>query len=381
MKGSVLVACVLLAGCGQATSAPVASDSATPTASPTPTPSASPTVSPTVPPKPAAGLRPLDDFPLVRGYPLTNGDDGSPVEVTEVSGVEDLVFCGRQAWSPDRATDVIGTTYTGEAEDVRGRTLARYYGRDATAAVATLRDAIEACPVETVGATDQVYELIPGDSVDESFFVTHRYRSDVGFDTGLEVIGVQRLDDLVLLTFEYGEGGGSADTISRSVGDVVEQVESFMPELCEYAAHPCSQRETAPVVQVGPDGVDDVTLGMSGPEAAAGGLVQAESPVGAACTVLYRDDPSGAYAVMADIRPGSGVVALWATTWSQTPEGVGTGSTAEDVAAAYPGATPDDRGWTAPVPGHPDRAYSFELGRDHLVTGVTLLLPDQRCSG
>ena len=74
-----------------------------------------------------------------------------------------------------------------------------------------LRDAIEACPEEEVGGTTQVYELVPGDSADGSFFVKHRYRSDYGFDTGLEVIGVVRLDDLVLLSFEYGEGGGSGE--------------------------------------------------------------------------------------------------------------------------------------------------------------------------
>ncbi len=64
-----------------------------------------------------------------------------------------------------------------------------------------------------------------------------------------------------------------------------------------------------------------------------------------------------------------------------TPEGVGTGSTADEIAAAYPDATGDEARWTTPVPGHPDRAYWFDLGRDHLVTGVMLLLPDQRCYG
>ena len=31
-------------------------------------------------------VRPLDDFPLARGYPATNGNDGSPVRVTDESG-------------------------------------------------------------------------------------------------------------------------------------------------------------------------------------------------------------------------------------------------------------------------------------------------------
>jgi hypothetical protein len=325
-----------------------------------------------------SAVRPLDDFPLARGYPATNGDDGSPVRVTGESGVTDLTFCGRPGWSPTGATDLVGTTYTGEAEDVRGRTLVRYDGHGAAAAVDRLRDAIEACPEEETGGTTQVYEVVPGDSGD-SFFVKHRYRSDYGFDTGLEVVGVRRLDDLVLLSFEYGEGGGSADSIRRSFREVVEQSGALMPELCEYARHPCSQREPSLVVPIGPDGIEDLTLGMSAADAAAAGLVQAEPPHGARCRVLYRDDPSGQYALMADIRPGLGVVTLWATGDSRTPEGVGSGSTADEIAAVYPDATGDEARWTARVPGHPDRAYWFDLGRDHLVTGVMLLLPDQRC--
>ncbi len=372
----ILVA-ALLTGCGTATSAPVAEDPG-PTTSVTPTASATPS---SAGPSPSSTLRPLDDFPLVRGYPATNGDDGSPVEVTDGSGVEDLVFCGAQGWNPDQAADVVGTTYTGEAEDLRGRTLARYDGQDAAGVVARLRDAIEACPVEEVGGTEQVYDLMPGDSVDESFFVTHRYRNDYGFDTGLEVIGVQRLDDLVLLSFEYGEGGGSESSISRAVGEAVEQIEAFMPELCEYARHSCSQREPSPVVEIGPDGIEDVTLGMSSADATAAGLLGEPRHDGSGCDVVSRDDPSGAYAVMADIRPGVGVVTLWATTSSRTPEGVGSGSTADELAAAYPDATGDETRWTTPVPGHPDRSYWFEIGRDHLVTGVMLLLPDERCDG
>ncbi len=242
MRLSAIVVAALLTGCGTATSAPLADD-------PGPTPS--------------SDIRPLDDFPLARGYPATNGNDGSPVRVTDGSGVEDLVFCGRMAWSPERATDVVGATYTGEAEDFRGRTLARYDGQDADGVVDRLRDAIEACPEEEVGGTAQVYELMPGDSGDDSFYVTHRYRGDYGFDTGLEVIGVIRLDDLVLLTFEYGEGGGSAESIRRSVGEVVEQSSALMPELCEYARQPCSEREPSLVVPIGPDGIEDLTLGTA----------------------------------------------------------------------------------------------------------------------
>jgi hypothetical protein len=378
MRLSVLLACVVLSACGTATSAPVADDPTT-TASPTPAPTPSP--SPSAEPSPSSTFRPLAGFPLVRGYPLTNGDDGTPVEVTDRSGVEDLTFCGRPGWDPKAALDLVGTTYTGEAEDFRGRTLARYAGRDATAVFARLRDAIEACPVERTGGTDQVYELIPGDSVDESFFVTHRYRGEQGFDTGLEVIGVQRLDDLVLLVFEYGEGGGSDESISRSLGEVVQQVQDFMPELCEYVAHPCSQREPAPVIDIGPDGVEGITLGMSAADADAAGMDIERLRTGSGCERGNRDDQSLMYAVVADLEPGVGVVDVWTTTYSRTPEGVGSGSTPDEVEAAYPGTTGDDTLLTSPVPGHPDRAYEFQIGEDHVITWVNLVLTDHRCSG
>jgi hypothetical protein len=311
---------------------------------------------------------------------MTNGDDGTPVEVTGTSGVEDLTFCGRPGWDPREAVDLVGTTYTGEAEDVRGRTLARYDGDGADRAVDRLRDAVEACPEEEVGGTAQVYDLMPGDAGDDSFVVTHRYRGDAGFDTGLEVIEARRLDDLLLLSFEYGEGGGSAASISRSVREVGDGVNALVPELCEYAAHPCSVREPSPVVGIGPDGVEDITLGMSEEAAAAVGLVRT-GPGDGGCTTTYRDDPSGTYAVMAEVRTGVGVVSVWATTISRTPEDVGYGSSPDELVAAYPDATGDGSHWTARVPGHPDRTYSFVVGPDHLVTDVDLRLTEQPCDG
>ena len=323
----------------------------------------------------------LDDFPLTRGYPATNGDDGSPVRVSDESGVGDLTFCGRTGWTPVGATDLVGATYTGEAEDVRGRTVARYDGSVAEDVVDRLRDAVEACPEEETGGTTQVYELLPGDTPDDSFFVEHRYRSDHGFDTGLEVIGVLRLDDLVLLTFQSGEGGGSADSISRSLGEVVHEHNLLTPALCEHARQPCFERETAIVVPIGPDGVEDLTLGMSASEAAAAGLSIEPRHDGSGCEGGYRDDPSLDYGLMADIRPGVGIVTLWSTGYSVSPEGIGYGSSADEIAAAYPEATGDETLWTTPVPGHPDQAYWFDLGRDHLVSGVRLLLPDERCYG
>ena len=67
-------------------------------------------------------MRPLEHFPLARGYPETNGNDGSPVVVTAESGVEALSFCRRAAWSPElsvETVDLVGTTYTGRPRTSR----------------------------------------------------------------------------------------------------------------------------------------------------------------------------------------------------------------------------------------------------------------------
>ena len=112
--------------------------------------------------------------------------------VTAESGVEALSFCRRVAWSPElsvETVDLVGTTYTGEAEDFRGRTLVRYAEEALAAqALASLRLAVEQCPEEEIGRRPR--RSTPGPirhAGDEAFTITHRYRSEYGFDTGLEV--------------------------------------------------------------------------------------------------------------------------------------------------------------------------------------------------
>jgi hypothetical protein len=219
---SLAFAFLLLVACGQATSAPVADDP-----------------EPLAPSETSSTTRPLDDFPLARGYPDTNGDDGSPVVVTDESGVGPLTFCDRPGWSldvPVAPADLVGATYTGEAEDFRGRTLVRYDDEGLAAkALATLRDAVEVCPEEAVGGTAQVYTGTSRPAGDDAFTITHRYRAEHGYDTGLEVIDVVRVGDLLLLTSEYGEGGGSEESIRRSQREVTDQSDALLPSLCEYA--------------------------------------------------------------------------------------------------------------------------------------------------
>ena len=229
---------LLLVGCGTATSAPSADD-------PEPTPSPSLTSSPASPatspssPETSSPVRPLEHFPLARGYPETNGDDGSPVVVTAESGVEALSFCRRVAWSPELRSRPWTSSGRRTPERPRTSAVARScrYAEEALAAqaLASLRLAVEQCPEEEVGGTAQVYAGADRHAGDEAFTITHRYRAEYGFDTGLEVIDAVRVGDLVLLSWDYGEGGGSDESIRRSRREVTDQSDALVPDLGEYA--------------------------------------------------------------------------------------------------------------------------------------------------
>ncbi len=226
-----VVLVVPLAGCADPTET-AGSDSGTPSASP----SASET--------PTASASALGDVPLADGYPAVNGNDQTPVEVTGTSGLTDLVLCDRTAWSPDSPPsplELAGATFTGEAEDFRARTLARYESpAHAQQAMASLLDAVADCPVEEVGGTDQVYATHDLAAGQEASLVMHRYRSDYGFDTGLELIGVVRVGDLLLLDLLYGEGGGTPDSIAASRGFRFRAAAGVVTAMCEMAG-PCPE--------------------------------------------------------------------------------------------------------------------------------------------
>jgi hypothetical protein len=218
-----------LAGCADVASM-AGSDSAPSSASPSA--SETPTASP-------SGVA---EVPLADGYPAVNGNDQTPVEVTSTSGLTDLVFCGQTGWSPGGpvpAADLIGATYTGEAEDVRARTLARYdTPTDAKRAMTSLRDVVASCTEEPVGGTTHFYSIHDLAVGQEAYLLMHRYRSEYGFDTGLELIGAVRVGDLLLLDLLYGEGGGSPESIAASRGFRLHAAGAVVAAMCELAG-PC----------------------------------------------------------------------------------------------------------------------------------------------
>lgn len=209
-----VVAALLLTACGTTRADPPAGSPADGTAQDPAAGAASPATAPAAAP---AGVTEVPDtFPLAAGLPTVNQDDGSPVAVTDRPTWTDVELCGATVWSrrvPVAATDVAGASYTGESEDLRSRVLAVY--ADAPAARQSfdaLRDAYSACPEETVGGTDQVYEVV--DTHQGSATVTHRYRGADGFDPGLEVIGLVVVGNALSLSSYYAEGGSSRASVA-----------------------------------------------------------------------------------------------------------------------------------------------------------------------
>jgi hypothetical protein len=181
----------------------------------------------------------LMGFPLATRYPDTNGNDGTPVDVTEVAPVDRIEFCSGLWWSLDARVapvDVIGATYTGEAEDFRARTLARYPEvHAAQIAVTDLLVIAQDCPEHEAGGTVQVYTVKEREAGEDAVVVTRRYRGEHGFDTGLELFDAVRVGDLLLMNQAYGEGGDSDESTRRTTERLTSQTDALVEKMRELA--------------------------------------------------------------------------------------------------------------------------------------------------
>lgn len=96
------------------------------------------------------------------------------------------------------------------------------------------------------------------------------------------------------------------------------------------------------------------------------------------CT-YYDVQGAGVPAATALVSPSSGVVLVKPDGAAHTPEGVGSGSSKDDVLASYPGTSVESGGLVAPVGG--DGSYLFTLSDDGAVASVDLRSTNQDCAG
>lgn len=149
---------------------------------------------------------------------------------------------------------------------------------------------------------------------------------------------------------------------------------------------------------LGPAGVGKLSLGMSWQAAMASGLLRQSGPVtSAGClryTVIveqYSDSPTAAASVTPPwpektqivVNVRDDIVQLITSPLLHTPEGIGVGSSREDLKDAYPDLTLPTRGGTtlAPVDGNPMAVYVFDLSGSGTVMSLSLRMAKSDCLG
>jgi hypothetical protein len=310
-------------------------------------------------------------FPLALGYASQNGDDRSPVVVTDRPATRAFRVCDRQVWDPQGGTDLMGVEFRGEAEWSRGRTLVLFPTvDDASATVDAAREAITGCPRD---AGDDFgwaeHTAIDYGAGDQSFgWIDRWWTTELdGFDTGLSVYHVVRVGRSVLVTYEYGEGNGSEGTRRSAIGRAAKEDQPVVDAM--------SDLPTEDDAVLTPRGAGPFELGMSIEEArAAGGRVRVDERA-EACSELSWTSPSGA-TVRGAFSPGSGLGYV-SVDGGRTAEGITFGASVADLRAAYPDLQHADNGlWYADrVPG--DLAFAT---RDGGVSWMVVIGDDQRCA-
>jgi hypothetical protein len=144
---------------------------------------------------------------------------------------------------------------------------------------------------------------------------------------------------------------------------------------------PSQKPTTLPAVTSGPllaaDGFGRLKLGMSETEVTAQAVTLDQTQAGASCTVykaLGSGIPASASVV---ISKTAGLVVVTPDVAAHTAEGIGAGSTREQVLAAYPAAKEQPDGVVAPVAA---AEYHFTLG-DAGVVRTSLMSVNQDCAG
>ncbi|MEV4149693.1 hypothetical protein AB0J40_38965 [Amycolatopsis sp. NPDC049691] len=145
------------------------------------------------------------------------------------------------------------------------------------------------------------------------------------------------------------------------------------------SAHPSSK--LPPVLSgplLDPDGFGTLKLGMSETQIAAQGITLSDAQAGGSCTVYTAQGGGVPAAATVVVSKALGLTVVTPTQAAHTAEGIGAGSTKEQVLAAYPGAKEESGGVVVPVTTGAD--YHFRLG-DAGVVQTSLASVNQDCAG
>jgi len=141
---------------------------------------------------------------------------------------------------------------------------------------------------------------------------------------------------------------------------------------------------SASSLELGPNGIGSLTLGMSYAEVKKADVILEVDPSapGAGCE-HYDFFDNGQLVGIVGITAERGVETIGVLGGVPTPQGIEAGSTPDDVRRAYPDAdlthvTTGSRTY-ATVPGNPNATYQFAFNARGVVVGIVLRLNDQAC--
>ncbi len=133
---------------------------------------------------------------------------------------------------------------------------------------------------------------------------------------------------------------------------------------------------TGPVLTA--SGFGRLQLGMSEVEAeAAVGPLRAKEVRGD-CTYGYAEGPGVPAPTAVSLTEAQGVTVINPANTVHTPEGVGVGSTEDDILAAYPGSSKESGYYTSPAGGVSE--YRIFVSNDGVAVSIVLTRVDQSCS-
>lgn len=353
--------------------------------------SSSPDVDVTSPPSPEP-IRVLvkeipDGFPLLSGWP---DDDQAESEEEGRTGpnrrLDSLLFtlCGN-AFDDPEYVDRLRANWT-NPEDYRDRQLTTYADADqAVAAVDALMDFYRACPQEEEGSDGytRVTEVRRTQVGGESWALMKGYEFKGAPAIGLEIIHVIRLGRAVLIDQTANEG--SIADFELQLDAMTSDSEAPVSRMCAFTEAGCTDgTESIPppaTGTIGPDGYGAIKLGMTLEEVLATGEATVSRPPGTEwCTGIRILPESSSTADDAVVSTALGVAGIFLRGAMRTPEGIGIGSTVDELVAAYPDAEqPVEGTYAIPIPDHPDKQYYAFVDEHDGVSEMSLEFIDQDC--
>ncbi len=323
-----------------------------------------------------------DDFPLTAGLPRPGGDIAPFTWSDELSEPLRAVACGgdERLGVDDRRVDSRRVEMTAPDASAWRHLLLFEDEAAAERVFAEVRSHVADCakssPVDGGdGVSEMRWEQALRTHADTDAVVTARglvYAS--GTDTRVPGRSVTEAVQVghALLVVRFDDAASTQGDDREMLLDVT--VDTLADAMCAFTDDGCGPQ---PAMVLAPDGLGDLRLGMSLAEVEAAGATveQGESCSGfTAPGYRPRED-----AVDGFVSERDGLVAVFARPGVRTPEGIGLGSTAPQVAAAYPDARRADNGLTY-VRVAPGVSYSLGIA-DSTVVALALVVDEQDCIG